>query len=138
MKEVSQLLPLYKGRKGLMAASKCLISHSWASQGGIQVCLIEETRLVPSPALYPHLSCSNLANNEFGPKPFLPGWLTTHLRLLSLYFFFLNTTLKKIFFIVIQLQLSSFSPHPSTLPQPNPPLSPTSRIFEAKTMNPFF
>ena len=133
MKEVSQLLPLYKGRKGLMAASKCLISHSWASQGGIQVCLIEETRLVPSPALYPHLSCSNLATvNEFGPKPFLPGWLTTHLRLLSLYFFFLNTTLKKIFFIVIQLQLSSFSPHPSTPPSQShlpPPLPPSPLIL---------
>lgn len=86
----SRSLPLYKGRKGLMAASKCPISDSWASQGrggwgGIQVSLIEETGLVPSPALYPHLSCSNLANNELGPKPFLPVWPTTHLRLLSLH-----------------------------------------------------
>ena len=29
-------------------------------------------------------------------------------------------------FIVIQLQLSAFSPHPSTPPQPNPPPSPHS------------
>ena len=34
--------------------------------------------------------------------------------------------LKKI--IVIQLQLSAFSPHPSTPPQPNPPPSPTSTL----------
>ena len=31
-------------------------------------------------------------------------------------------------FIVIQLQLSAFSPHPSTPPQPNPPPSPTSTL----------
>ena len=34
--------------------------------------------------------------------------------------------LKKI--IVIQLQLSAFFPHPSTPPQPNPPLSPASTL----------
>ena len=37
-----------------------------------------------------------------------------------------NTFLK--FFIVIQLQLCAFSPHPSTPPQPNPPPSPTSTL----------
>ena len=31
-------------------------------------------------------------------------------------------------FIVIQLQLSAFSPHPSTSPQLNPPPSPTSTL----------
>ena len=31
-------------------------------------------------------------------------------------------------FIVIQLQLYAFSPHPSTLPQLNPPPSPTSTL----------
>ena len=35
--------------------------------------------------------------------------------------------LKKIF-IVIQLQLSAFYPHPSTPPQPNPPPSPASTL----------
>ena len=34
----------------------------------------------------------------------------------------------KKFFIVIQLQLCAFSPHPSTPPQPNPPPSPTSTL----------
>ena len=33
-----------------------------------------------------------------------------------------------VFFIVIQLQLSAFSPHPSTPPQPNPPPSPTTTL----------
>ena len=33
-------------------------------------------------------------------------------------------------FIVIQLQLYAFSPHPSTPPQPNPPPSPTSVDFQ--------
>ena len=32
------------------------------------------------------------------------------------------------FFIVVQLQLSAFSPHPSTPPQPNAPPSPTSTL----------
>ena len=32
-------------------------------------------------------------------------------------------------FIVIQLQLSAFSPHPSTPPQPNSPPSPTSTLL---------
>ena len=32
------------------------------------------------------------------------------------------------FFIVIRLQLSAFSPHPSTPPQPNPPPFPTSTL----------
>ena len=46
----------------------------------------------------------------------------------SIIFKFLNLNFilllfKKIF--VIQLQLSAFSPHPSTPPQPNPPPSPT-------------
>ena len=36
------------------------------------------------------------------------------------FFQFLN------YFIVVQLQLSAFSPHPSTPPQPNPPPSPAS------------
>ena len=31
-------------------------------------------------------------------------------------------------FIVIQLQFSAFSPHPSTTPQLNPPPSPTSTL----------
>ena len=31
-------------------------------------------------------------------------------------------------FIVIQIQLYAFSPHPSTQPQVNPPLSPTSTL----------
>ena len=46
----------------------------------------------------------------------------------SLTFFVMYTLflLKKIFFIVIQLQLYAFSPHPSTPPQLNPPPSPTS------------
>ena len=34
----------------------------------------------------------------------------------------------KKFFIVIQLQLCAFSPHPSTSPQTNPPPSPTSTL----------
>ena len=38
-------------------------------------------------------------------------------------FFFLN-----IFFIVVQLQLSAFSPRPSTPPQPNPPPSPADTL----------
>ena len=33
-----------------------------------------------------------------------------------------------IFFIVIQLQLYAFSPHPSTPPQVNPPPSPLSTL----------
>ena len=33
-----------------------------------------------------------------------------------------------LFFIVIQLQLSAFSPHPSTPPQLNPPAYPTSTL----------
>ena len=41
--------------------------------------------------------------------------------------FFLFVFFKK-FFIVIQLQLCAFSPHPSTPPQLNPPLSPTSTL----------
>ena len=32
------------------------------------------------------------------------------------------------FFIVIQLQLCAFSPHPTTPPQLNPPPSPTSTV----------
>ena len=32
------------------------------------------------------------------------------------------------YFIFIQLQLSAFSPHPSTPPQPVPPSSPTSTL----------
>ena len=39
----------------------------------------------------------------------------------AFYFFFL-------IFIVIQLQLSAFSLHPSTPPQPNTPPSPTSTL----------
>ena len=35
---------------------------------------------------------------------------------------------KKNFFIVIQLQLSAFSPHPSTPPQLNPPPFPASTL----------
>ena len=48
----------------------------------------------------------------------------------QLYFFFqfLN------YFIVVQLQLSAFSPHPSTPPQPNPPPSPASEMFKAVSM----
>ena len=44
--------------------------------------------------------------------------------LLDIHFFFqfLN------YFIVVQLQLSAFSPHPSTPPQPNPPPSPASTL----------
>ena len=38
----------------------------------------------------------------------------------SLFFFLI--------FAVIQLQLSAFSPHPSTPPQPNPPPSPASTL----------
>ena len=38
----------------------------------------------------------------------------------TFFFQFLN------YFIVVQLQLSAFSPHPSTPPQPNPPPSPAS------------
>ena len=34
----------------------------------------------------------------------------------------------KLIFIVIQLQLYVFSPHPSTLPQLDAPLSPTSTL----------
>ena len=41
--------------------------------------------------------------------------------------FFMDVYLK-IFFIVIPLQLSAFSPHPSTPPQPIPPPSPTSTL----------
>ena len=46
------------------------------------------------------------------------------------WFFFggLEHNFKKKNFIVIQLQLSAFSPHPSTPPQPNPPPSPTSTL----------
>ena len=38
------------------------------------------------------------------------------------------TTIFLKIFIVIQLQSSAFSPHPSTPPQPNPPPSPTSTL----------
>ena len=38
------------------------------------------------------------------------------------FFIFIN------FLIVIQLQLSAFSPHPSTPPQPIPPSFPTSTL----------
>ena len=34
----------------------------------------------------------------------------------------------KKFFIVTQLQLSAFSPHPANPPQPNPPPSPASTL----------
>ena len=50
--------------------------------------------------------------------------LTPHsqqLLVFSVFFFFL-------IFIVIQLQLSAFSTHPSTPLQPNPPPSPTSTL----------
>ena len=44
-------------------------------------------------------------------------------RVLFIYLFeFLN------YFIVVQLQLSAFSPHPSAPPQPNPPPSPASTV----------
>ena len=45
-----------------------------------------------------------------------------------LFYIYWADSLKKIFFIVIQLQLSAFSPHPSTKPQPNPPPSPVSTL----------
>ena len=41
--------------------------------------------------------------------------------LFSLYLFFKN-------YFIVQLQLSAFSPHPSTPPQPNPPPSPASTL----------
>ena len=41
--------------------------------------------------------------------------------------FFSGSFLKN-YFIVAQLQLSAFSPHPSTPPQPNPPPSPASTL----------
>ena len=40
----------------------------------------------------------------------------------NLFFQFLN------YFIIVQLQLSAFSPHLSTPPQPNPPPSPASAL----------
>ena len=47
----------------------------------------------------------------------------------SLYICKYPSFLKNIYlFIFIQLQLSAFSPHPSTPPQPIPPLSPTSTL----------
>ena len=39
-----------------------------------------------------------------------------------------HETLKKIFFIFIQLQLYAFSPYPSIPPQLNPPPSPTPTL----------
>ena len=45
-----------------------------------------------------------------------------------IYELFLEFSFLKNFFIVIQLQLSAFSPHPSTPPQPNPLPSPESFI----------
>ena len=38
-------------------------------------------------------------------------------------------------FIGIQLQLYAFSPHPSTPPQVNPPLSPTSNVHSSTIYN---
>ena len=52
--------------------------------------------------------------------------------LVFLLFFFFTIyqffSLKKIIFIFIQLQLSAFSPHPSTPHQPVPPPSPSSTL----------
>ena len=48
-------------------------------------------------------------------------------RLFFFFFWFQPTFFKKIF-IVIQLQLYAFSPHPSTPPQLNPPPSPPSTL----------
>ena len=45
----------------------------------------------------------------------------------KIYVYFLKLNLLKNF-IVIQLQLYAFSPHPSTRPQLNPPPSPTSTL----------
>ena len=55
--------------------------------------------------------------------------LTDNATLVTTFFFFvpLFFSFLKIF-IVIQLQLSAFSPHPSTPPQPNPPPSPASTL----------
>ena len=51
-----------------------------------------------------------------------PGyWFSSRMPFLIFGFSFFNLLL---FFIVIQLQLYAFSPHPSTPPQPNPPPSP--------------
>ena len=50
--------------------------------------------------------------------------LRSHWR--SFFFFFMSSTF--FFKIVIQLQLSAFSSHPSTPPPPNPPPSPTSTL----------
>ena len=47
---------------------------------------------------------------------------------ISTFFFFLVSLHFIYFFIVIQLQLSAFSPHPSTPSQPIPPPSPTSTL----------
>ena len=49
-------------------------------------------------------------------------WLEQQGRTYQLVWFFKKN------FIVIQLQLYAFSPHPSTPPQPNPPPSPTSTL----------
>ena len=49
-------------------------------------------------------------------------WLLYFLFFFFFFFFFFLS------FIVIQLQLSAFSPHPSTPPQPIPPPSPTSSL----------
>ena len=65
---------------------------------------------------YVKLMRSNLAN--------LWKWLSFDLviLLLNIFFQFLN------YFIVIQLQLSAFSPHLSTPPQPNSPPFPASTL----------
>ena len=63
-----------------------------------------------------HDPCCTLTRNTY---PYSPFYLFIYL---FIYWIF------KIFFIIIQLQLSAFSPHPSTPPQPNPPPSSTSTL----------
>ena len=48
--------------------------------------------------------------------------ITTMFTYLFIYLFIYN------YFIVVQLQLSEFSPHPSTPIQPNPPASPAATL----------
>ena len=64
-----------------------------------------------------------ILNNSTSPALGLNAWiewiLVNVLHVFSLF-------LKENYFIVVQLQLSAFSPHPSTPPQPNPLPSPAS------------
>ena len=71
--------------------------------------------------LFLYVTFRSVAHTEKYLDPTCVAWGVFLMFLLFIYLF-------NIFFIAVQLQLSAFSPHPSTPPQPNPPPSPTTTL----------